>query len=314
MGKLPKFHTLLPENISELSVFLQKHEKSSILLAGGTQLIPNLKKRLYPYIDVVISLSNIKELKGIKYFKKEDTLEIGAMTTLSEIINSKYKNIAKCAKLIAAPPIQNKATIGGNICLDTRCLFYNQSYQWRMVRDVCYKADGSVCNAIKGSKRCFAVFSADLPPLLIAMDAEVEILSKEYSKTIKLKDFYTKKGKKPNILSNDEILTKVIIKDYSKKCAYYEKFRIRNAIDYPLAGVAVGFYKNSPENMNIVLNAVESYPVLIENVEFSKDKLEEIVSLIESKAHPVRNLSSTPEYRKKVCGLLFKKIIDKNFQ
>jgi 4-hydroxybenzoyl-CoA reductase subunit beta len=309
MGRLPKFHFLSPLNSSELSNFLNKYKEHSLICAGGTQLIPNLKKRLYPDIDIIISLANLSELKSLKYDRKADIFEIGALTTLFDIINSKYSDLSICAKLIAAPPIQTKATIGGNICLDTRCLYYNQSYEWRKVREVCFKAGGKVCNAVKGAKRCFAVFSADLPPLLIALDAEVEVFSSDNIKIIKLKDFYTGKGKKPNILEPNEIVTKVIIRDFSKKKGFYEKFRIRNAIDYPLAGVAVGFYKDNPNKINIVLNAVESKPVLMENIDLQKQNIEEIKEMIIKKAKPVANMISTPEYRKEVCARLFEKIV-----
>jgi 4-hydroxybenzoyl-CoA reductase subunit beta len=251
----------------------------------------------------------------IQYENNTDELKIGALTTLRSIIDSQLikklqPSIVASAKTVAAPPIRNKATIGGNICLDTRCLYYNQSAMWRKSRELCFKAGGKVCNAVKGAKRCFAVFSADLPPLLIALDAEVEVFSSDNIKIIKLKDFYTGKGKKPNILEPNEIVTKVIIRDFSKKKGFYEKFRIRNAIDYPLAGVAVGFYKDNPNKINIVLNAVESKPVLMENIDLQKQNIEEIKEMIIKKAKPVANMTSTPEYRKEVCARLFEKIID----
>ncbi len=309
MGKLSKFQVLLPENLTELFNFLNKYSKHCIVSGGGTQLIPDLKNRLLENVEVVISLSKIEELNFILYNKKEDILEIGSMITLFEIINSKFSILSKCAKLIAAPAIQNKATIGGNICLDTRCLFYNQSYEWRKVREVCYKNNGKICNAVVGSKRCFAVFCADLPPLLIALDAEIEILSADTKYIVKLKDFYTGKGKKPNILKNSEIVSKVIIKDFSKKNALYEKFRIRNAIDYPLAGVAVGYDKTSPDKIRVVLNAVESGPVVLDEVYLKNNTFKDISDLILKNANPVSNMMSTPEYRKEVCVRLFKKII-----
>ncbi len=314
MGRLPKFSILQPQNISELSAFLAKYKEKSIILAGGTQIIPNLKKRLYPFAEVVISIANLDELKFIRYDSKRDILEIGALTTIFDIINSpvikkKIPTMIDCAKLIAAPPIATKATIGGNIALDTRCLYFNQSYEWRKVRDVCYKAGGNVCNAVKGSKRCFAVFSADLPPFLMAVGAMVEIVNAEEDKCVKLSEFYTGKGKKPNILNPDDVITKVIIENVSEKKCIYEKFRLREAIDYPLAGVAVGFDSGNTGKVDIVLNAVESKPVLIKDVKVNKNNIDDIANDIIKKAHPVPNLTSVPEYRKDVCGRLFKKIM-----
>ncbi len=315
MGLPSKFDVVIPLTISELSFFLLKNSSRYLYSAGGTQIIPNIKKSLYPNLDLLVSLSKIDEMRFINYKKESDTLLIGSLTTISEIINSPiikkvFPSLAIAGKLIAAPPLQNRATIGGNISLDTRCLYYNQSANWRSSRKPCYKLGGNVCNALPGSKKCFAVFSADLPPMLISVDAELEIFNGETFRTIPLKDFYTGDGTKPNILKTNEVVTQLILKNISTKISFYEKFRLRNSIDYPLSGVAVGYSKDNPSNMRIVLNAVDSQPITIDITNFSKDRLGKITSIIEKQPKPIANMPSTPEHRKLLSTTLFQKIID----
>ncbi|MCK5915849.1 MAG: FAD binding domain-containing protein, partial [Deltaproteobacteria bacterium] len=165
MLKLPPLTILRPQNRDELISGIADQQSEFKLLGGGTDLINGMKKRLYP-AAALISLKRIKELKGIAYDRSQDRLTIGAMTTLSELvaapeINRLQPAIAAAAKTIAAPPIRNQATIGGNLCLDTRCYFFNQSQSWRKLAPPCFKCGGQVCNAVRGAKECRAVFSAD---------------------------------------------------------------------------------------------------------------------------------------------------------
>ena len=179
MLKLPSFELLRPENRAELCSLMKVWGGRFKLLAGGTDLINGMKKRLYP-VEALISLTKMSELSGIVYDNEKDKLTIGALTTLTDLETSTtlpelQSSLVETARLIAAPPIRNRATVGGNLSLDARCYYFNQSDAWRSLASPCYKSAGQVCNAAPGGKRCRAVFSADLPPLLIALGAQVVI-------------------------------------------------------------------------------------------------------------------------------------------
>ncbi len=310
MGALPKFTHLSPHNQDELFNFMQKYKGRYLIKAGGTDIIPNAKKRLYDF-EFIISLSQLKELDFIEYNKKLDQIRLGALTTLTSIINHKIINklmpsVVAAAKTVAAPPIRNSATIGGNICLNTRCFYYNQSYMWRQSRQPCFKLKGKICNAVKGSNRCMSVFAADMPAILIALDAYVVIGGLSGDRVCKLEKFYTGKGVKPNILQQCEYVKEILIEKISLKEAIYKKFRIRNALDFPICAVAAGYNKSNAK-YTVVLNAVDSKPVVISQL----DTLEAGLSQCEKSVHPIDNFYGTPSYRKSLTTVLLKKIIER---
>ncbi len=324
MRKLPKLDVIQPFTEEELLLFRHKYQNRFIFVSGGTGIIPELKKRVYNH-EILITLSKISEYDYIEYDKEKDLLKIGALTKLktiieSSIINEIFSGLSEAAKLVAMPQIRNVATIGGNICLDTRCFFFNQSYEWRKGIDKCYKFGGTKCNAIEGAKRCFAVFAADLPIILISVDTKVKIMNEfDEEIIIPLKDFYTGKGKKPNILKSGEFVKEIVIENISKKRSFYKKFRLREAIDFPACSVALSIEKNNEgifKNPKIVLGAVDSGPVvvnandLLEGKSFNNENaINETVELLEKSAKAVNNFASTPFYRKKMTGILFKKIV-----
>ena len=192
----------------------------------------------------VINLKDVEDLKGIRRLK-DGAIFIGALTRITELLESpvihkKYPGLWKAAEAVSAPPLQNMGTVGGNIAQETRCLYYNQTLTWRKSKPVCFKAGGTVCNAVKGGKHCFAVYQGDLAPMLIALSAQVILSKKEGSRTIPLEDLYTGKGKVPLAMGKDELLEGVILTSPGKNMAcHYEKLRLRQAMDYPLVGVAV---------------------------------------------------------------------------
>ncbi len=324
MLKLPPFNIQRPRNRDELNAEITGSKNEFKFLGGGTDLINSMKKRLYPDTSL-ISLKRVDDLCSITYDQKSDQLKIGTTNTLSdlaaapEVLNS-IPAIAEAIATIAAPPIRNQATIGGNICLNTRCYFYNQSQSWRKLAPACYKCGGKVCNAAPGAKACRAVFSADLPPLLIALSAEVTIANGNNSRTIPLADLYTNNGVKPTILQADEYVSAITLNGCRNRKAIYRKFRLRKALDFPLAGVALSFDKNLRGkfvNPKIVLNAVASGPLTLteaalklEGEAFSDtDAIQLVVEAAATAAKPIANVGSKPFYRKKMIGLLFKKMV-----
>ena len=323
MLKLPPFNILRPRNRDEVSAGIAGCKDEFKFLGGGTDLINNLKKRLYP-AATLISLKRVENLSSITYDPNCDQLKIGATTTLTDLaaapeISNSIPAITAAVATIAAPPIRNRATIGGNLCLDTRCYYYNQSQSWRKLAPVCYKCGGDVCNAAPGAKACRAVFSADLPPLLITLDAEVTIVNGGTNRTIPLADLYTGNGVKPTILQTDEFISSVTLNGCKNKKALYRKFRLRKALDFPLAGVALSFDDNHNGkfiNPKIILNAVASVPLTLADAALKlegkafndADAIQLAAKAAMAAAVPIANVGSKPFYRKKMIGLLLKKM------
>ncbi len=323
MLKLPPFNILRPRNRDELNAGIAGCKDEFKFLGGGTDLINNMKKRLYPAASL-ISLKRVEDLSFITYDQERDQLKIGATTTLTDLaaapeISNSIPAIAATVATIAAPPIRNRATIGGNLCLDTRCYYYNQSQSWRQLAPICYKCGGDICNAAPGAKTCRAVFSADLPPLLIALGAEITIASGGDTRTIPLADFYTGSGVKPNVLQANEYITAITLNGCKNKKALYRKFRLRKALDFPLAGVALTFDDNPNgkfKNLKIVLNAVASGPLTLAEAALKldgkafndADAIQLAVEAAMAAAAPIANVGSKPFYRKKMIGLLLKKM------
>ncbi len=323
MLKLAPINVLQPGTRADLAAAITSSPDEFKILAGGTDLINGLKKRLHS-AATLISLKKVAELKYITYDQSQDQLTIGAMTTLSQLatdpeVTTHQPGIINTVRLIAAPPVRNQATVGGNICLDTRCYFYNQSQSWRKLAPPCFKCGGEICNAAPGAKICRAVFSADLPPLLLALNAEVTISTGTNDRSLPLKDFYTGKGASPTILQQNEYVTKLTINNLQAKTAVYKKFRLRKALDFPLAGLALAFDRNSIGkfiNPQIFINAVAPAPLNVPEAATrlsgksfnDEEALTAVAAILSKAAQPIANIGSKPFYRKKMVSLLIKKM------
>src|SRR6184192_4385921 len=240
---LPNFKLLRPRTVQEATGYLGRYAGAIQILAGGTDLLPSMRQRLFAP-EYLMDISGIEELKKIRISAGAGA-EIGALTTLSAIEDSgsiarDYPVLHEAAKTVASPILRNMGTLGGNICLDTRCVWYNQSVTWRKSCGFCIKKDGDLCHVAPGGTKCWAAFSGDTPPALLCLNAEIEIASPLGMRRVPLREFYTGIGDSYRKLEADELLTRVFLPDTS---AYYHgiyrKLRIRGSIDYPLAGVAV---------------------------------------------------------------------------
>lgn len=316
---LPKFKFIQPHSLDETKSLLQEYGNKAVLLAGGTNLIVLLRYRLKKP-EVVIGLKGLEELKYIS--RNENGISIGSMMTLENLEKSnnllkEYPSLISAIKMIAIPPIRNIATIGGNICLDNRCIYYNQSEFWRSAQAPCLKLGGKVCYAVEGSKRCQSVYSGDLAPILIALGAEVKIISSHGEKIIPLGEFFTKRGENPNILKSNELLSEIRIPSIGRGIgSAYEKLRIREGMDFPMASVAVMIKEKEDETIEetrVVLGAIGTSPIevpinssIINGKKPSEDLVNELSKLAIEAANPVGNLIIDTEYRKKMIGILAK--------
>jgi 4-hydroxybenzoyl-CoA reductase subunit beta len=328
---LSEFKYLRPRSLDHAMALLaqyaddpdaKQNESRVQIVAGGTDILPSMKQRLFTP-TAIIDISGIRELRGI--WQHEEALYIGALTTLSQIERSPeiardYRILHEAAKTIASPILRNMGTIGGNICLDTRCLWYNQSLQWRKSCGFCIKKDGDLCHVAPGGKKCWAAFSADSPAALLCLDAEIEIASSNGTRRLALRDFYTNIGDERNQLKRNEIVTRVVLPRASAGMAgSYQKLRLRGTIDYPLAGVAVAL-RTGPDHTvtdaRIAITGVNPAPHLVPEVVqvLIGKQVDEAAALASGElaakvAKPLTTSLLTPEYRREMVRVFTKRAI-----
>lgn len=239
--KLPPFQYLEPSTVLEALSMLDAYRDRVQIIAGGTEVVNRLKLRLISP-DYIMNIKKLRDLEGI--VEHEQSIIIGANVSLNEIrgsslLQDKYKAIAEAAFQVAAPPLAQMGTIGGNILQNTRCLFYNQSEIVLKGLGVCHKRGGASCLAVRDSKRCFSVYQGDMAPALIAFDAQCVLEKSGSRRTIPIIDLFTGMGTQPLSIENNELLTGIIIpKQNGVYGSAYRKLRVRGSIDYPLASAA----------------------------------------------------------------------------
>jgi len=319
--RLPKFEHLQPGSLEEALDLLSEYGEEAKVIAGGTDLLVSMKQRLLTP-KYLLNLKSLAELDFIEEGK--EGLRIGALTRLTNIIKSplvreKFPVLAQAASYVSAPPLQNMGTLGGNLCLNTRCFFYNQSQFWRQARPLCFKTGGEMCHVVRGSDHCYSVYQGDLAPVLIALEARVKLAKKGGEWVVPLLDLYTGRGEEPIALEAGEILTEVEIPTPTIPWGGdYQKLRYRGAMDFPLVGVAAVLSLNgeSCAGAKVVLTAVASAPVMVGEacklLEGQRPDEEAIAKAAEAAyevAHPVANIGSTPLYRKKMVRVMTKRAI-----
>src|SRR5437764_9964486 len=241
MMRLPKFTYLVPRNIGEAVRMMGEAGPAGQFVAGGTDLYPNMKRRQQTP-RTVISVGRIPELHRVEGDGKEG-LRIGAGVSLTEIVEHAvvkrdYPSLARAARLISTPTLRNMGTIGGNLLLDTRCNYYDQKYEWRRGINFCMKKDGDVCWVAPGSKKCWAVQSSDLVPLMVAIGAKVKLVSTLGERVVDAAGLYNDDGIDYLRKRADELMTEIHLPPVNGWRATYKKLRRRGAFDFPVLGVA----------------------------------------------------------------------------
>ncbi len=319
---LPEFKLLRPRTSAEATALLAQHAGNIRILAGGTDLLPSMQQKLFEP-QYVLDIRRIAELKGIRQ-QPNGSVEIGALTALtdvehSDLLRQHFRVLPEAARTVASPVLRNMGTIGGNICLDTRCLWYNQSLQWRKSCAFCIKKDGDLCHVAPGGTKCWAVFSGDTPAALLCLDAEIEIASGSGSRRVGLADFYTGMGDDYRRLRPDELVTRVFLP--ASSAGYrgaYRKLRVRGSIDYPLAGVAVVLKRSNGhiEDVRVALTAVNPAPVLVKDAaellvgkRMTEQWAEATGILAAQAAKPLTTSALTPEYRREMIRVFTKRAV-----
>jgi 4-hydroxybenzoyl-CoA reductase subunit beta len=265
MMRLPSFRLRAPHTIDEAAAWLAESPGDTMLVAGGTDLVPNMKRR-QQVPRTVVALRQIAELSRIRH---NGGLTLGATATLSSIVadnelRARIPGLWQAAAQVATPHLRNMGTIGGNLCLDTRCTYYDQTEDWRKAIGYCMKKDGQTCWVATSSPRCLEVSSTDTAPMLQALDAQVRLVSAGGVRTVAVADLYANDGMHYLQRRADEILTEIQVPDPSGWRSTYWKLRRRGSFDFPVAAVAAAIRLGPARDVldaRIVLGAVASRPM-----------------------------------------------------
>ncbi len=314
MMRLPLFEFRAPRTIEEAARILDGEGTGAMALAGGTDLLPNMKRR-QQVPRTLMSLRCIEELTRVRL--EASASRLGACVTLADIAgDARFRNgltaVAQAASLVATPQIRNMATLGGNLCLDTRCNYYDQNYEWRKAIDFCLKKDGDTCWVAPGSPKCMAVSSTDTAPALIALGARVRLVSRSGEREVLLADLYNNDGldyikRKPN-----EILAEVLLDSKHGWKSTYWKLRRRGSFDFPVLSVAAAARLTNSgvvEDARIVIGSAASRPLLATEAAKSlvgsllnADSIAEAATLAARIAKPLDNTDFDMSWRKRVTG------------
>lgn len=324
MEVLPAFELIRPRTLNEALKARQKYPASA-LLGGGTDLLVNLRRGIGDPPAALIDMTNIAELKTIKADARE--LKIGTSVKIAAVADNStiarhYPVISEAAASIAGPTQRAMGTVGGNLCLDTRCIYYNQSDWWRSANDFCLKHRGQTCHVALKSKTCFATYSGDLAPAAMIYGAEVEILGPKGQRKIPLADLYSGDGKDYLTLGEGEIITALSIKNVPGLRSGYEKIRTRQSIDYPLAGVAAGLARkgNKITDIRIAITGTNPRPVLLEGTtpligspldDGFFDRLDKLMS---AQIMSMKTTLTPGHYRRKVAAVVARRLTRKLFK
>ena len=325
MLRLPPFTYHEPKSLGQALKLKGEAGEAGMYVAGGTDLLPNMKRR-HQEPGVVISLGRIKKLYRIRSGERgagsgsrgtgngERGTVVGAMVTLTKLaahrrIRKDYYSLAHAAELVSTPQLRNMGTFGGNLCLDTRCNYYNQSYEWRKAIDFCMKKDGEICWVAPSSPRCWAVNSSDTAPVVVALDAQLKLVGPDGKRVVPAREFYRNDGIDYLNKQPDEILTEIQLPPPDGWDATYWKLRRRGSFDFPVLGVAawIKWDGDVVADARIVLGAVASYPVemtdaaaTIIGTKLEDDTIASAAELAYKPTKPMDNTDHTLTWRKEM--------------
>jgi len=321
MELLPDFALRYPETAGEAARLLSSQADARVL-AGGTAFMVNLRLGLASP-GLLVSLERIPGLRDITE-EGDDAVRFGAGVTLARltadpVVAARYPVLAQAAASVAGPAHRSVATIGGNLCLDTRCVFYNQSETWRRSNDYCLKYRGDTCHVAPQGKRCHAAYSGDLAPALLVLGADVHIAGPSGARWVPLAALYRDDGARHLALEPGEFLlaVRVPVPPPAMRAAY-RKARVRGAIDFPLAGVAVALETadGRVRELRVALTGTNSRPLLVAGTDEFRGQApdaalaERLVKLVQRQASPQRTTVTSANYRRQVAAALARRLVN----
>ena len=317
MEVLPQFKLHRPASLAE-ALETRGSLKEARYISGGTDLLANIRRGLTP-TENLIELSNVAELQ--RFERDGDGLHIGAAVTLAVLaadagIQQDYAVLAEAAAAVAGATHREVATIGGNLCLDTRCYFYNQSQWWRDSNDGCMKYEGEICHVVPTSKRCYAAYSGDTAPALLVLNAQIEIAGPDGSRRVPLDDLFNDDGIDYLTLKPGEMVTTIHIPAPAQgnTASSYTKLRIRESIDFPLAGVAVRVASENGKitSLDAAVTGTNSTPIRVTGcdefigLEFDEEQGQKLAKLVQKQTSPVQTTTTKPQYRRRAVTAMSK--------
>jgi 4-hydroxybenzoyl-CoA reductase subunit beta len=318
---LPCFEWIRPASLDEALSHLAAHGRESLVVAGGTDAVPNLKHRLHEP-RYLVHLGGLEELRFVR--EGAEGLHLGPLTTLAAlarhpVVRRDFPALALAASQVASPQIRNMGTLGGNLCLDTRCTYYNQTYFWREALGFCLKKDGTVCHVVPQGKRCVAAHSSDVAPVLIALEATVEIASSAGRRTVSVDDFFVGEGVHNNVLSAGELVTRLVVPARSKGLASaYRKLRPRQAIDFPMLSVAFAarIAGGVCESARLVVSAIAAKPKVVGGLDrlvrgraLDAAAIAAIAETAHRQCHPLINVAYDQDWRREMVPVFVRRTI-----
>ncbi|HEY2461959.1 MAG TPA: FAD binding domain-containing protein [Candidatus Acidoferrum sp.] len=314
MMRLPLFEFRAPRTLQEAVRILDGEGSRTMPLAGGTDLLPNMKRR-QQVPKVLMSLRHVENLNHVRLGRAGSSL--GACLTLDEIardprFHNGFTALAQAAGQVATPHIRNLATLGGNLCLDTRCNYYDQSYEWRKAINFCLKKDGKTCWVAPGSPKCVAVSSTDTAPALMALGARVRLVSRSGEREVALTDLYNNDGLNYIQRRPDEILSEVLLDSLDGWKSTYWKLRRRGSFDFPVLSVAAAIRCSNGgaiEAARVVIGSAASRPLVASDAanflvgrSLTDETIAQTASLAARIAKPLDNTDFDMSWRKKVTA------------
>jgi 4-hydroxybenzoyl-CoA reductase subunit beta len=324
--RLPTFELAEPRTLAEAYALLAEHGDAAQLLAGGTDLVPNLKHELFTP-RVVIALARVAELRGIR-IEPDGTLVIGALTTLDELahderVRTRAPVLAQAASLVAGPQLRRMGTLGGNVMLDTRCQWYNQTYFWRSALGFCLKKDGSACHVVAGGANCVAAASNDTAPALMSLDATLVFHGPAGRHALPIDELYSADGIHNKTLRGEILVEARIPPVPSGHRGAYGKLRERGSIDFPLLGLAARLdldARGAIQHAALCAVALQARPVRLKKAAqpliglaptspaFAA-ALDEAAELARKQCHPLDNIPGDAEYRREMVPVYVRRTV-----
>lgn len=320
MLPLPPFTLHRPTTLAEALSTLRSLGDEARVIAGGTDLLPNMKLGLDAPSHLV-SLTGVPGLSGVRV--GASSLSLGAMTTLDAIardgdVRAHAAALAEAAASVGGPHHRRMGTLGGNLCLDTRCRYYNQSEFWRAALGFCLKRDGDTCHVVAGGRRCVAAASNDTAAALIALDAFVTLASPEGERVVAARDFYTADGARNNVRGAHELVVSVAVPRRDGRRSAYEKLRRRGAIDFPMlsVGARVDVREGRVEAIEVAVSALAARPRSVSRAEdlavglaCGEVPVEAIAEAARRACNPLPNIEGEVLWRREMVAVLVRRAL-----
>ena len=322
MLRLHPYEYHRPDTVAEAIAILAEHVGDAMPIAGGTDLVPNMKHKLFTPGHLV-SLRGIEQMRGIA--EDADGFTIGAATSLDTVarhpaVLQSLPSLARACALVSGPQLRRMGTIGGNVCLDTRCTYYNQTLFWRKALGYCLKKDGTACHVVKGGTRCVAAHSADAATALVPLEAELRIIGPDGERTTPISAFFTSDGVWNRRMEDGELLISIQVPRPGAGTRHsFQKLRARDAIDFPLLNLAVRVDLAEDEvvsDLQIAASGMGSYPRKLGKMgetavgsRLTAAVVEEVAQEAFRQCHPLDNIPVDAEWRRAMVPVLVRRAL-----